>query len=128
MPSSNFSYAAGSCNIGPEEISRRRNLGWVSSVIVLLLFSVLVWIGVNPWWRLLIFVPATMAASGFLQAYFRFCSGFARLGVYNFGPTGQRHEIADEDSKKKDRKRGLEITVYAALIGAAITIFSIVFA
>lgn len=128
MPSSDVSYAAGSCNIGPEEISRRRNLGWVSSVIVLLLFSVLVWIGVNPWWRLLIFVPATMAASGFLQAYFRFCSGFARLGVYNFGPTGQRHEIADEDSKKKDRKRGLEITVYAALIGAAITIFSIVFA
>ena len=124
---SDDNYIGGQCNIGREEIARRRNLGWVSLGIVFALFVALVWIGVSPWWRLFIFVPATMSASGFLQAYFHFFSGFARLGVFNFGPTGQRHEIADEGSKKKDRKRGIEITIYAALIGAAITILSIIF-
>jgi hypothetical protein len=117
-------YVAGECNIGAEEISRRRNLGWVGLAITLLLLLALKLTGINPWWQLFIFFPATTSASGFLQAYFHFCAGFARIGVFNFGPAGQTQEVAEEVSRTKDKKMGKQITLYAALIGAAIAVIS----
>src|ERR1700690_3894174 len=115
-------YVAGICNIGPEEIRRRRTTGWVGLIIALILFAVLFWTGVDPWWRLLVFLPATLSASGFLQAYFQFCSGFARRGVFNFGAIGQMNPVADDASKAKDRRWGNRITLYAVVIGALIAI------
>lgn len=119
-------YVAGVCNIGSEEIGRRRNLGWVALATTLVLLLVLLGTGVNPWWRLFVFFPATISASGFLQAYFHFCVGFAHTGVYNFGRLGQIREVGDEPSKSKDKRRGNWITLYAVLIGAAIAIIGAV--
>jgi hypothetical protein len=119
-------YIAGVCNIGPEETRRRRILGWVSLAITPALLVTLVWIGVNPWWRILVFFPATMSASGFLQAHFHFCSGFAHRGIFNFGPIGERQEVADELSKKMDKRMGIRITLSSVLIGAAIAMIGVV--
>jgi uncharacterized integral membrane protein len=119
-------YVAGVCNIGSEETTRRRNLGWVALVAALVLLLVLLVTGVNPCWRLFVFFPATVSASGFLQAYFHFCVGFAHSGVYNFGSLGQTREVGDEPSKSKDKRRGNWITLYAALIGTAIAIIGAV--
>jgi hypothetical protein len=115
-------YVAGVCNIGPEEIQRRRNTGWVGLVVAIILFAVLFWTGVNPWWRLFIFFPAALSATGFLQAYFQFCTGFARRGVFNFGSPGQMNPVGDDASKQKDRRMGNRITLYAVLIGAVVAI------
>ena len=38
---------------------------------------------------------STISASGFLQAYFQFCSGFARIGVFNFGSLGQTNKVLE---------------------------------
>jgi hypothetical protein len=119
-------YVPGVCNIGQEETARRRNLGWVALAITLLLLLVLILTGVNPWWRLFVFFPAAMSASGFLQAYFHFCFGFARIGVFNFGSAGQRHIVPDEFSKTRDKGRGSQLTLYAALIAAVIAIIGAV--
>jgi hypothetical protein len=118
-------YIPGVCNIGPEEIARRRNLGWVSLAIVFVLLLALVLAGVNPWWRLFVFFPAAMSATGFLQAYFHFCTGFAHIGVFNFGPVGERHKVDDEFSKKKDKRKGNQITLYAVLIGGVTVIIAL---
>jgi hypothetical protein len=112
-------YIPGVCNIGHAEITRRRNFGWVGLAITVMAFIVLVWTDVNPWWRLLLFVPAMASASGFLQAHFRFCAGFSRTGVFNFGAVGDTHEVTDEGARAKDRRRGSQISLYAAIIGAA---------
>src|SRR5580692_2451145 len=96
-------YTPGVCNIGREETTRRRQLGWISLVVAVVILIILIWSGVNPWWRLLVFFPATMSASGFLQARYHFCSGFARKGVFNFGPLGTTQNVNDEASKQKDR-------------------------
>jgi hypothetical protein len=81
--------------------------------------------GINHWWRLLVFFPATLSASGFLQAYFHFCSGFARIGAYNFGSLGETTTVADEASKTIDKRKGNQITLYALVIGVIITFASV---
>jgi len=115
-------YIPGVCNIGEEEISRRRKLGWIGLAVAVVLFAVLFWVGVDVWWRLLVFFPAAFSASGFLQAHFGFCSGYARTGVFNFGMPGKTTVVADEASKAKDRKKGSRITMYAVLIGALVAL------
>jgi len=115
-------YIPGVCNIGPQEIARRRNIGWIGLIISILLLGLLIATGVNAWWRLFVFFPATLSASGFLQAHFHFCSGFARKGIFNFGPAGKAEQVGEEASKAEDKKTGNKITLYAVLIGVVITI------
>ena len=81
-------YQAGVCNIGPEEIARRRRAGHVGLIITVAVFVGLVVAGLPPIVRLVLFLPAAAAASGYLQAYLKFCAGFGSLGVYNFGSAG----------------------------------------
>jgi|SRR5271168_3866667 len=119
---SEIKYVAGVCNIGLEEIKRRRVVGWAGLIISLLLFVFLLWSEVSPWWRLFIFFPATVSAFGFLQAYFHFCSGFARRGVFNFNSPGKMTEVNDETSKVKDKKMGDQIIFYGIIIGALVAL------
>jgi len=118
-------YSPGVCNIGPEEIARRRRVGWVGLIVAILLFVALYGADVNPWWRLFIFFPAMFSASGFLQAYFHFCSGFARRGIFNFGAVGKTENVTDGASKALDRRKGSQIASYAALIGAVVAILCV---
>ena len=122
MTDSQTEYIPGTCNIGREEVRRRRNFGLAALVVLGLLLGGLIAAGVKPLWRLLLFFPAASAASGLLQAYFHFCSGFARVGIYNFGGPGEKHEVKDEASKAKDRKKGNRITLYAVIFGAIVAL------
>jgi hypothetical protein len=58
-----------------------------------------------------------VSASGFLQAHFRFCIGFARMGVANFGDLGQTKAVESEAARAADRRRGVLLTYVASLIG-----------
>ncbi|HTY12131.1 MAG TPA: hypothetical protein VMF88_13810 [Bacteroidota bacterium] len=115
-------YIPGKCNIGPGEIARRRNFGLAALVVLFVSLGGLMLARVNPLWRLFIIFPAASVASGFLQAYFHFCSGYARIGAYNFGEPGERHDVEDEASKAKDRKKGNQITLYAVIFGAMVAL------
>lgn len=115
-------YLPGVCNIGPVEIRRRRLGGWVSLGVTVVALVILAWSDLSPWWRLLVFFPATASAAGFLQARMEFCSGFSRAGVFNFGDLGETERVTDETDRAKDRRRGNQIMLYAALIGAAVAL------
>jgi hypothetical protein len=118
-------YQPGVCNIGAEEIRRRRYAGWIGLVITAVALVVLVASGVSPWWRLLLFFPAAASASGFLQARLRFCAGFARRGIFNFSTLGEAQRIVDEDARAADRRRANQIAIYSSLIGAAVALTSV---
>jgi hypothetical protein len=118
-------YIPGVCNIGPQETSRRKRIGWIGLAIALLLFISIGEVTGNPWLRLLIFFPLTLSASGFLQAHFHFCAGYARKGVFNFGEIGKTHEITDDSARAKDKQKGNKITLYAALIGAIVALICV---
>jgi hypothetical protein len=71
-----------------------------------------------PVTRLLVAVPATVAASGYLQARLRFCTGFGSRGVFNFGAIGSTEQVADAEARRVDSRRSMQIN--GASVGAGI--------
>jgi hypothetical protein len=54
-------------NISPRERQRRLGAGIVNLLIAGVVLAVLMTIGADRWWRLALFAPFFLAASGFFQ-------------------------------------------------------------
>ncbi|HET7030458.1 MAG TPA: hypothetical protein VFI34_08100 [Candidatus Limnocylindrales bacterium] len=119
-------YRAGVCNIGPVEIARRRRTGVTMTIATVLLLAVLVAIHAPTPLRLIVFFPAAVAASGFLQAWLRFCAGFGWLGVFNFEDVGTTVSVADADARRRDRARAIRVGLACALVGALAAALAVV--
>ena len=114
------------CNIGPAEIARRRRAGHTGVIAALALLVVLVAIGAPPIARLLIALPVAVGASGYLQAWLKFCAGFGSAGVFNFGErgttqAGRRRRGPAEGPREglPDRRRGVRDRVRGGRRGGA---------
>jgi hypothetical protein len=112
-------YQPGLCNIGPAEIARRRRAGHTGLIAAVALFAALVVIGAPDWARFLVAIPAIGAASGYLQAHFRFCAGFGAAGVFNFGELGPTERVQGDADRARDRRRALQIGFASFAIGIA---------
>lgn len=111
-------YVPGVCNIGPAEIRSRWQAGWIGLVATILLWIAFFIFRVPATWRLLLFIPATIAAVGFLQAAMHFCAAFGMLGLFNFGPNvGKTETIEQAEFRRKDRQKALLIILYSTFIG-----------
>lgn len=117
---SGTAYQPGICNIGPAEIARRRRAGHVGLVASVILLAVIVAIGAPPLARFLVAIPAAGAASGYLQAWLKFCAGFGSLGVFNFGPLGPTEQVSDPAARTRDRARARQIGVASLAIGITV--------
>lgn len=115
-------YIPGACNMGKEEILRRKKAGWSGLVLTIFTATLLVWLGVDKWWRLLIFVPAMMSATGFIQAYNKFCVYFGFGHIFNFGEVGKTDSIDQAEFRAKDRARAWQVLGYAICIGVAVAL------
>lgn len=122
MNSSKSNYIPGMCNIGPAERRMRRVTGFMSLSSGIILLIILAMTDVSSAWRLLLFIPFTVAASGFLQDAFHFCAAFGIKGVYNvINSQGVTDNVELEEYRKKDvRKAGLIIGL-SIFIGIAAT-------
>lgn len=119
-------YQAGVCNIGPAEIAQRRRAGHIGLIVTLVVFAVLVVAHVPPLARLIVGLPAAGAASGYLQAAFRFCAGFASRGMFNFGALGQVEQVRDEDARRRDRSKANQILAGSLAVGIVVAIIAMV--
>ena len=118
-------YLPGICNIGPAEIARRRRAGHVGLGVAVGLLAGLLAIDAPSPSRLVIALPAAVAASGYLQARLRFCAGFGSRGVYNFGELGTTLQVEDDEARRRDRARSSQIGLASVAIGAAAGIASV---
>ena len=118
-------YRPGVCNIGPAEIRRRRWTGHVGLVATLVLLAVLIAIEAPPVSRLIVGVPAMISASGYLQAWLKFCAGFAQLGVYNFGERDDTQKVVDPEAHRRDLAMGRKIGMAAGIIGAGVALVAV---
>jgi hypothetical protein len=87
--------------------------------------GVLVVVGAPPVARLLIALPAAVAASGYLQARLHFCAGFGSRGVFNFGPLGQTQEVADGEARAQDRSRTNLIGLASLAVGVVVGVLAV---
>lgn len=124
-PIAGTEYRPGVCNIGPEEIGRRRRAGHVGLLATVVVLAVLVAIGAPPLARLLVAIPAAAAASGYLQARLKFCAGFGSRGVFNFGLLGQTEQVVDADARARDRKRAIQIGLASLAIGVGVGVAAV---
>jgi hypothetical protein len=118
-------YVPGQCNIGQAEIAGRRRAGHVGVVATIGLLGILIVIGAPPLARLLVALPAAVAASGYLQARLRFCAAFGARGVYNFDQMGSTIQIAESEARRRDRARATQIGIASGLIGLAVGIAAV---
>jgi hypothetical protein len=120
MASSGQEYVPGVCNIGPGEIRKRRALGWIGLVATLVIWAAFVALKTAPGWRLLLFVPAMLAALGFLQAAWRFCAMYGLDCAFKFGRSvGKADGPERAEFRRKDRQTALAIIGLSALAGVA---------
>jgi hypothetical protein len=114
------SYEPGVCNIGPAEIARRRRAGHVGVIATIGLLAILLVLDTPPAARLLLVIPAAVAASGYLQAWLRFCAGFGSRGIVNFGPLGESESVVDPEARARDRRRARQIGLASLAVGVVV--------
>lgn len=127
-PLPRMEYRPGVCNIGREEIDRRRRAGHVGLVLSVLIFGALVVVDAPPPMRLILAVPVALAASGYLQARLKFCAGFGWRGVFNFGALGTTHDVADPEARRRDRLRARQIGLASVAIGVVVALLTVALA
>lgn len=119
-------YVPGVCNIGAAERRTRRQAGWVGLIATVVVWVVPGLLGVSPYWRLFVFLPAMLGANGFLQATtMGFYVDFGMRGVQKFTDTvGAASAVEDAESKRRDRGRSRLIILYSLLISAAAAVIA----
>jgi hypothetical protein len=127
MSTTESSYVPGGCNINKAEIAKRRMIGHVGLVIFVIVLVALLVFDVSRWYRIILFLPGMMVASGYLQARNHFCTGYARAGKQNAvqGST-TASDISDEAAKASDKSKAKRMNLQAsliALIAMVITLF-----
>jgi hypothetical protein len=115
-------YRPGQCNIGTAEIARRRRAGHTGALATLGTLAVLGALRSPAPMRLIAIAPATLAASGYLQAHLRFCAGYGFRALVGFDEVGATQEVEDAEARRRDRARAVQIGLASLGIGAAVGI------
>lgn len=116
-------YIPGVCNINHAEIAYRKKAGYLGIAIFVVILAVMLTLGINRYARLALFVPAFLAAIGFLQARNRFCVGYGAAGQQNASEgSAKASVVADKAAVSKDKQRAQQMNLQAAGIAAATAI------
>jgi hypothetical protein len=113
-------YTPGACNIGPEEIERRRRSGVVGLAVGASMAIGLVVVGAPAPARWLVAIPVAGGAAGLLQAQLKFCAAYGFRGVRGLVGLGRPEPVVDPAARRVDRRRSLEIGAASAAIGLAV--------
>ena len=115
-------YQPGVCNIGPAEIRRRRTSGYLGLVVAVIFLVAAFALSWAAPWRLLVFIPAVVSASGFLQGAFHFCVRFGTQGLFNFGELGTEESVHEAEYRRKDQRKAMQIVVLSLLIAVVVAL------
>ena len=70
-------------------------------------------------------LPAAVSASGYLQAWLKFCAGFGSRGVFNFGALGSAIEVSDEKALDLDRRKARQIGIASLATGIVVAVIAV---
>lgn len=109
-------YTPGVCNLNPAETKRRRAAGYLGVGLAILVLVGFAALHLQPAFGLVLFVPAWLAAIGFLQAKNHFCVSFAASGIYSADDTSKTAEV-ETAAHKQDQARARRLNLQALAIG-----------
>jgi hypothetical protein len=109
--------AAPACNIGAEETVRRRRVGYFGLGLTILWIVAVEGFNLGLVFRLLVFFPAAVAFSGFLQARARFCMAYGARGVASL--SGLQQFVRSSDPYG-DKRRAMGMLVQVVLFSALV--------
>lgn len=118
-------YRPGVCNIGTADIAVRRRSGHLAAAAAAGLLALLLATRAPRSARLLVAIPATASASGYIQALSHFCAGYGSAGVYNFGAVGNLESVDDGDARALDAARSRRIGIQSLGIGLAVSALAV---
>jgi len=115
-------YVAGACNIGPQEIRRRKAVSYLGLFLTLLALIGFIKTGASASARIGIFFPALVFSIGFTQARKKFCLAYGFLGTFNLGKLGDISKVSSKEDKAADRATALGILLQSIGLAAIITL------
>lgn len=118
-------YIPGACNIGKEEINKRKQFGVIGLILTILTYSLFVYFEASRGVRFLTFIPAVISAIGFLQARMRFCVYYGLAEMFNFDSLGKSSKVENDEFVKKDKKRARLIIYSSVLIGVVVGLIAV---
>ena|ERR1017187_3952485 len=118
-------YIPGTCNIGNEEINKRRQFGIVGLILTVLAYSLFVYFEISRGVRFLIFIPAGISVIGFLQARMRFCVYYGLAEMFNFDSLGKSSKVENDEFVRKDKKRARLIIYSSVLIAIVVGLIAV---
>ncbi|MAT59803.1 MAG: hypothetical protein CMF23_17655 [Ignavibacteriae bacterium] len=121
-----INYVPGVCNIGKEEINKRKRAGIVGLILTVLTYSLFVYFEVSKGVRFLTFIPAVISAIGFLQARMRFCAYYGLAEMFNFDSLEKSNKVDNNEFVRKDKKRARQIIYYSVLIGIGVGLIAVI--
>jgi hypothetical protein len=113
------------CNIGPDEIARRRRSAIAFTAVAVVVAVALVASDLPVVARLILLPFATGAAVTWLQVVHRFCVAFGAFGLENFGRLGDESKV-DPTQRAADRRRAAQLILEGSLIGGVVTLVVLV--
>ena len=114
-------YTPGTCNIGPDEIKRRKTFAIAGFVFFLISLFGALGPHATHLTRLGVAIPAILFATGLVQARKKFCLAFGFAGTFNFSKVGKINKVASAQERSADRATALKILLHSLLIAAAMT-------
>ena len=114
-------YQPGVCNIGGAEVLRRKRVAQIGSILFIAYAIFAFYTDVQSSSAVFSFIPAMLAAVGFIQSRRKFCFAFGLLGTFNFVELGKLSKVASPADIAADRKVALIIIGQSFLIALAAT-------
>jgi hypothetical protein len=108
------------CNIGPDELARRRRIAVVLSVATGLVAVGLIAVHAPLPSRLVLFPLAAGTTVTWLQVVRRFCVRFGAFGLENFGPLGAERKV-DRAQRTGDARKAVEMILEGIVVGLVAT-------
>jgi len=99
----------GVCNIGGAEVQRRKQVALFGSALFLAYAIFAFYTDKNLGSTALAFLPALLAAVGYVQSRKKFCFAFGLMGTFNFGNLGKLSKVATPEAIAADRAMALKI-------------------
>ena len=119
-------YIPGVCNINRAEIAYRRKWAFIGLGLTVVIAAMLFALHVNRWVRVVLFLPAFIAAIGYLQTKNKFCVTYGAAGQQNAAEgSAKAQAVTDAVAAAKDKAKARTMNAQAAIAAVIVAAVAI---